>query len=197
MKLFSRQGLGDIPARLAADQITDVPLVVVCTPGTFDWWHEPGDPLRTAVEAAGPVSLLAATTRYNSATCPDSLLAVPMVRLAISDETYLLLEDGLIALRTGDTATAMGALTAAVTREALATGYALRGEAYLQRGDPYRAQADFNKALRIDPGLLRARLNRAAVRAQTGNPAGARADYDAALAAAPGFGPALRGKAAL
>ncbi len=63
--------------------------------------------------------------------------------------------------------------------------YNYRGTAYLVSGDPTRALADFETAVRLAPETPRPWSSRGLARMQLGNPRGALADLDRSLALAP------------
>jgi tetratricopeptide (TPR) repeat protein len=71
--------------------------------------------------------------------------------------------------------------------EHLAIAFSNRGSAYSKKGESDRAIADYNQAIRLDPGYAYAFYNRGSAYADKGEYDRAIADYDQAIRLDPGF----------
>jgi tetratricopeptide (TPR) repeat protein len=76
-------------------------------------------------------------------------------------------------------------------------GWVTRGTAHLKMNHPEQAIEDFNRALALDPGYMRALHLRALAREANGDAEGAVEDLDQAIEARPEYGAAYHSRAAL
>lgn len=81
-----------------------------------------------------------------------------------------------------------------INREDLAIVHNIRGNAFSNDMNYDKAIADYDAAVRLDPGYANAYYNRGIAYASSGRPVQAIADYDAVLRLKPGFAPAYFGR---
>lgn len=113
----------------------------------------------------------------------DGLLA--RAQAGFPDDASLALEHALVQMALGRNDAVVATLDPVLARRPGAEAYALRGYAWLRRGEPVRAGEDAGNALALEPGHPTALLVQARVALAEGRPERAEAPCRQALARAP------------